>query len=125
LDLVSTLPVIYANESRILELIENLFSNALKYAVADGMVKIEMGSKETEDAFLVFFKDHGPGIEKAYFEKVFNLFYRLGTEQEGTGVGLTVAKKIMESHYGLIWVESKLQQGATFWLKFPKSSGVE
>lgn len=114
------LPTLHANESRILQLFENLLSNALKYATKPEGTVIDIGKRVTEDSNLVYFKDNGPGIAREYHEKIFGLFYRLDTQQEGTGIGLAVAAKVMKFHGGCIWVESELGNGTTFWLKFPK-----
>lgn len=115
------LPVIYANESRILQLFENMLSNALKYAYNPAGSVLSIGSKEHDDAYLVWFRDNGPGIPEEYHEKIFGLFYRLDPETEGTGIGLAVAAKVMKFHNGKIWVESSPGEGATFWLSFSKN----
>lgn len=113
------LPVIQANRSRVLQVFENLISNALKYAGNPAGSLIEIGTEsDTTDQF-VYVKDNGPGIEPIYHEKIFGLFYRLDVSQEGTGIGLAVARKIMKYYGGDIWVESKPGEGATFWLRFP------
>ncbi len=114
------LPVIYANESRILQVFENILSNTVKYAVQSDSPFLEIGSKEEEDHYLIYCKDNGPGIPVQYHKKIFGLFYRLGSKQEGTGIGLTVVKKVMNFHNGEVQVESEEGKGATFWLKFPK-----
>ncbi len=116
----SEFPTLYANESRILQVFENLLGNALKYATNPNGSVINIGASEAEENHLIYFKDNGPGIDKAYHKKIFRLFYRLNNEMEGTGIGLAVAAKVMKFHNGSIWVESKPNNGATFWLKFPK-----
>ncbi len=113
-------PTIYGNESRILQLFENILSNALKYAHNSHQPPIlEIGSISHEDHSLVYCKDNGPGIESAFHQKIFGLFYRLDTQQEGSGIGLTIAQKVMKLHGGNIWIESSPSEGTTFWLKFP------
>jgi len=116
----STLPTLYVNESRILQIFENLLVNALKYAINPNGSVINIGASETEEHQLIYFKDNGPGIAKEYHKKIFGLFYRLNNDKEGTGIGLAVAAKVMKFHNGSIWVESEPNNGATFWLKFPK-----
>ncbi|MCG8038745.1 MAG: ATP-binding protein [Candidatus Thiodiazotropha taylori] len=114
------LPVIYANESRTLQLFENILSNAVKYVKNESIPpSLEIGSVPSNDGRLIYCRDNGPGIPQEYHEKIFGLFYRLGSIEEGTGIGLAVAKKVMKFHNGLIWVESEPNQGAVFWLKFP------
>jgi len=117
------LPTIYGNESRILQLFENLLGNALKYGQSsegESLITIE-GHKEP-DADLIRFSDNGPGIDSKYHEKIFNLFYRLSNESEGTGIGLAVAAKVMKFHQGSIWVESIPGKGASFCLRFGRRS---
>ncbi len=117
------LPAIYGNESRILQLFENILSNALKYAHNPHQPPIlEIGSLSFEDHSLVYCKDNGPGIESAFHQKIFGLFYRLDPQQEGTGIGLTIVQKVMKLHGGDIWIESSPGEGATFWLKFPAAN---
>lgn len=116
----SRLPVIVGNESRILQLFENIVSNAIKYARnPEETPVLEIGSIIEQDHHLIYCKDNGPGIELAFQQKVFALFYRLDTQPEGTGIGLAIAKKVMRSHGGDIWIESTGGKGTTFWLKFP------
>lgn len=119
----SELPVIYANESRVLQVFENILSNALKYAHNDEGGRMEIYAAEDEDWWYIFCKDNGPGIPLEYHEKIFGLFYRLETNTEGTGVGLAVVKKIMKFHGGDIRVEPQTGiegEGTIFRLTFPK-----
>ncbi len=116
------LPTIYANESRILQVFENLLSNALKYGSGEDGTSINVGIKDNAASHLLYFSDDGQGIPKEYQEKIFGLFYRLDSNVEGTGIGLAVSKKVMTNHGGKIWVESTPGQGATFWLEFPKDT---
>lgn len=113
-------PTICINESRILQLFENMMSNAFKYAknpAGENIVKI--GSREDNGEHLFYIRDNGPGISSEYHEKIFGLFYRLDNTMEGTGIGLAVARKVMQFHNGRIWIESEPGHGATFWLAFP------
>lgn len=114
------LPTINANESRVLQVFENLLSNALKYGRNEQGSCIKIGAKDSKNNTLIYFSDNGKGIATEFQEKIFGLFYRLDTEPDGTGIGLAVAKKVMKHHGGDIWVESTPTQGATFWLTFPK-----
>lgn len=115
------LPVIECEEVHIMQIFQNLFSNAIKYMdKQQGWIKV--GCLE-EDGFWKFnVTDNGPGIEKQNFEKIFKIFQALPTSPdfEGTGVGLTVTKKIVELYNGRIWIESKVGEGSTFFFTFPK-----
>jgi len=115
------LPVIEAEETQIMQVFQNLLSNAIKYMdKPQGWIKV--GCVE-EDGFWKFsVADNGPGIEEKYFERIFKIFQALPTSPkfEGTGVGLTIAKKIVELYNGKIWVESKVGEGSTFFFTLPK-----
>lgn len=113
-------PVIYANESRVLQVFENMMSNAFKYGGNPSKNVVSIGSRKGEGEELFYIRDKGRGIPKEYQEKIFSLFYRLDKTTPGTGIGLSVARKVMQFHGGRIWVESEEGKGATFWLAFPK-----
>ena len=117
----NTMPVIECAETHIMQLFQNLLSNAIKYMdKQQGQIKV--GCVE-EDGFWKFsIADNGPGIEEKHFEKIFKMFQALSVREdfEGTGVGLTVAKKIVELYGGNIWVESKIGKGSTFFFTLPK-----
>jgi PAS domain S-box-containing protein len=115
------LPTIEFEPTRITQVFQNLLSNAVKYMdKPKGRVKV--GSVE-EDGFWKFsVADNGPGIEEKHFERIFQMFQTLAPrdEFESTGVGLTVAKKIVELYKGEIWLESKPGEGSTFFFTLPK-----
>ena len=114
------LPTINGNESRMLQLFENILSNAIKYAHnAEQRSQLEIGAIRKEQHWLIYCQDNGEGIDPAFHQKIFGLFYRLCTQQEGSGIGLAIAKKVMKLHGGDIWIESIPGNGAIFWLRFP------
>jgi nitrogen-specific signal transduction histidine kinase/CheY-like chemotaxis protein len=115
------LPVIEFEETHIMQVFQNLLSNAIKYMdKPKGWIKI--GCVEQDGFWKFSVADNGPGIEDKHFEKIFKIFQALPTSPmfEGTGVGLTIAKKIVELYNGKIWVESKVGQGSTFFFTLPK-----
>ncbi len=115
------LPVIECDETQIMQVFQNLLSNAIKYMdKSQGWIKV--GCVEQDGFWRFSVADNGPGIEEKYFEKIFKIFQALPTSPmfEGTGVGLTIAKKIVELYNGKIWVESKVGQGSTFFFTLPK-----
>jgi len=114
------LPALIADESDVRRVFENLITNALKYGSNGQSAKIEVGGDSAENERRYFVRDHGPGIDPRYHQKVFGLFQRLDTKQEGTGVGLASVAKIMGIHGGRVWVESEPGSGATFWVAFPR-----
>ncbi len=118
------LPVIEFEETRIMQVFQNLLSNAIKYMdKPKGWIKI--GCVEQDGFWKFSVADNGPGIEEKHFEKIFKIFQALPTSPmfEGTGVGLTIAKKIVELYNGKIWLESKVGQGSTFFFTLPKQRG--
>ena len=120
------LPVIVAEPTRLQQLFHNLISNAVKYMdKAQGQVHV--GFTDGGGEWLFFVADNGPGIEARHFEKIFQLFQTLAPRDrvESTGVGLTLAKKIVEMYGGRIWVESVPGAGATFHFSLPKAAAAQ
>ena len=115
------LPRITCDRVRLTEVFANLISNAIKFCDKPKPC-IEIGYSLKGIFYEFYVKDNGPGIEEQYFNKIFEIFQRLGKREdnEGTGAGLTIAKKIIEMHNGKIWVESKIGEGATFYFTIPK-----
>ena len=110
------LPVIHAYQSPLRQVFQNLVSNALKYSRVNVPVQIHISVKELDDHWQFAVKDNGLGIAGEYFDKIFIIFQRLHNKDEfsGTGMGLAITKKIIESHDGKIWVESEEGIGSTF-----------
>ena len=121
---LNELPPLHANESRVLQIFENLIGNAVKYAGASA--RVQVGGSTDGSTVRYYVKDDGPGIAPEFQEEVFGLFQRLDPKIEGTGVGLAVVRRVMAFHGGRVWVESKgAGDGATFWLEFPEQRAVE
>ncbi|WP_145214449.1 ATP-binding protein [Planctomycetes bacterium TBK1r] len=119
------LPHVRADQSDLRRVFDNLISNAIKYAGDVQNPRIEIGSAESSHHQRYYVRDNGPGIEPDYQEKVFGLFQRLETKKEGTGLGLASVRKIARMHGGRAWVESRPNQGATFWIEFPKCEAIQ
>lgn len=110
------LPTIVCHPTRIGEIFRNLIVNGIKYNKSDKKT-IEIGSFDDGGKLVFFVKDNGIGIKTEHQAKIFKLFKRLHGKMDyggGTGIGLAVTKKIVEMHNGRIWVESKKDQGTTF-----------
>ncbi|WP_444846630.1 sensor histidine kinase [Duganella caerulea] len=116
------LPTVLIEPTRIQQVFHNLISNAIKYMdKPDGEIEIACADDGSHWRFSV--RDNGPGIETRHFERIFQLFQTLASRDrvESTGVGLALAKKIVEMYHGRIWLESQMGQGSTFWFTLPKS----
>ncbi len=111
-----TLPVVLGDETQLLQLFQNLIANALKFTRTEAPPRIHASALPIEGGWLFSFRDNGIGIDPQYFERIFQIFQRLHTRAEypGTGIGLALAKRIVERHQGRIWVESVPGQGSTF-----------
>jgi signal transduction histidine kinase len=115
------LPVIKCGETQITQVFQNLLSNAVKY-MDKPQGHIRVGCVEENGFWKFSIADNGPGIEKEYFEKIFEIFQTLSRHDDkgGTGIGLTLVKKIVALYGGEIWLESELGQGSTFYFTLPK-----
>jgi signal transduction histidine kinase/CHASE3 domain sensor protein len=118
-------PRVMCDRIRISEVFSNLISNAIKYCRKGIKPVVELGCADKGSVYEFYVKDNGIGIDKQYHDKVFQIFQRLhakGGEYEGTGAGLTIAKKIVENHNGRIWVESEGEgKGSIFYFTLPKA----
>jgi len=110
------LPVIHHYRAPLFQVLQNLISNALKYSHPDRNPDITVSAIWRDKAWIISVQDNGIGIEPAYFDKIFVLFERLHSKHEygGTGMGLAIVKKVMDSLQERIWVESENGQGAVF-----------
>ena len=114
------LPVMPYNPTQLKEVFTNLLSNAIKYSKPGKKSKIEVGWKENAEDNLIWVKDNGIGIDERHKDKIFEAFERITKDQKGTGIGLSIVKKIIELHGGRVWVESKFGEGSKFNFTVPK-----
>jgi len=119
----SQIPVVIGDRSLLKHAFENILGNAIKYTRTKEEAVIEIGmSNQTEETIEIYVKDNGVGFDMAYSEKLFGVFQRLHSSEEfeGTGIGLANVKQIIEKHGGSVRAESKVNEGAIFFVSLPK-----
>jgi signal transduction histidine kinase len=135
---VSDLPTLDANRGQIRQVFQNIISNALKFSRPDVPPVIEILSKrlaeksfqsaQSDDGnyYMICIRDNGIGFNEKYVNNIFSLFERLNSKDkyEGTGIGLAIAKKIIDKHNGLITAVSKEGLGAEFQMILPISQAI-
>jgi PAS domain S-box-containing protein len=118
------LPIISADETQIVELFQNLIANAIKFSPS--FPRIFISSRTENDNYVFSIRDEGIGIEEQYFDRIFQIFQKLHPKEQfaGTGIGLSICKRIVERHGGRIWVESELGKGTRFFFTIPLNSNL-
>lgn len=117
------LPVIKANSQQMDQLFTQLIDNAIKFRDPSKKPEIIIRSEARDKGYVFSVSDNGIGMDKAYKDKIFALFLRLHNQQsayEGSGIGLSIVKKIVEQHEGKIWIESAVGEGTTVFFFLPK-----
>lgn len=123
-EIPSPLPSVSADQNRILQVLINLISNAVKFTESGQiLIGVEDTKAQTEERVTFFVQDSGMGIPKNYLDQVFEKFKQVEDHQsgkpKGTGLGLPICKEILEAHRGEIWVESEEGKGSTFFFTLP------
>ncbi len=119
------MPTLGANGTQIVELFQNLIGNGMKFT-KEAQPRVHISAKEGEGEWVFSVSDNGIGISFDDKDRIFKMFQRLHNKGEfpGTGIGLSICKRIVERHRGHIWVESELGKGSTFHFTLPKGQGV-
>jgi len=113
-------PMVNGYRNRLYQVFYNLVENAIKYTDQSKDALVEIGCKLGGKEHQFYTRDTGPGIPKEHWAKIFQIFYTLEPERvSGTGIGLSIVKKIIENHGGRIWLESELGKGTTFYFTLP------
>jgi signal transduction histidine kinase len=109
------MPQARCDEKRLQQVFHNLVENAIKHARSAPHPRVDVGWTRTSGGVRFEVRDNGPGIPKEQLQDIFKLFHRIpGTPGEGTGIGLAVARQLVEAHGGEIWCESREGGGSTF-----------
>lgn len=120
---IDDMPNVNGDKTRLIEVYQNLLENALKFIGDQPAPLIHVGATQETGKTCFFVRDNGIGISAEYHQLVFELFERLSPDVNGTGVGLTLVKRIVEVHGGEIWVESDGPgHGCTLWFTLPDMS---
>lgn len=116
----------YGDPSLIHQVWINLINNSVKFSKYKPITIVEIGCYQKDDQTVYFVKDRGAGFDMKYYTKLFGVFQRLhGQEEfEGTGIGLAIVQKIVTKHNGLVWGESVLNEGASFYFSMPNEKFV-
>ena len=119
------LPTLSMNAARLAQVFQNLVGNAVKFRRPDEAPAVHVSCLPREEEWLFAVRDNGIGIDPQYRERIFVIFRRLHTRAEypGTGIGLSICKKIIERHGGRIWVESGTGAGSSFLFTLPRKGG--
>jgi light-regulated signal transduction histidine kinase (bacteriophytochrome) len=119
--IIDNLPVIYADEAQVAQLLQNLIANSLKFR-GEEAPRIRIFSERKKNEIVICVRDNGIGIDPQHVDRIFLIFQRLHRRgvYPGTGIGLAICKKIVERHGGRIWVESTTDQGSLFCFTLPE-----
>jgi light-regulated signal transduction histidine kinase (bacteriophytochrome) len=119
----SDLPTVPADEVRMVQLLQNLVGNAIKYRGPEAP-RIHVSAHHGNTGWMFSVQDNGIGISPEYAQQIFGVFKRLhGQNYPGTGIGLAICQRIVERYGGRIWVESALGEGSTFFFTLPAVAG--
>jgi signal transduction histidine kinase len=127
IDLIVNKPglIVNADGPKLEQVFNNLISNAIKFSIAATVIKVEISG--SENSVIIDVRDQGQGIPEAELDKLFKPFQKTSVKSTGgeksTGLGLSIAKRIVEAHKGVIRVESKVGEGTTFYVELPLAVG--
>ena len=114
------LPAAHIDRSQFVQLFQNLIGNSLKYCKPGARPQVHVSAQPRGAEWVVAVRDNGVGFDNKHRDKIFGVFQRLNNaERTGTGIGLTICKRIVERHGGRIWAESQPGEGAVFSFSIP------
>ena len=124
-EILPGLPTVVGDRVRLLQVLQNLLDNAVRSVADAAEPKIEIGAQRVDGEVVCFVRDNGHGIDPRFHEKVFHLFERVDPKAGGSGIGLALARRILQFHGGRIWVESEAGKGAAFYFVIPGPAADE
>ena len=120
-EIAADMPIIFGDGPRLVEVLQNLIENAVKWTADLPDPRIIIGARQDNRETVCYVRDNGTGIDPRHHEKIFGLFEKLDPRSEGSGVGLALVKRIIEVHGGRIWIESEgVGRGSTFCFTLPQ-----
>jgi signal transduction histidine kinase len=123
---IGDLPDCYGDENMLNQLFSNVISNAIKYRDPERKLKISIDGVRRYRKVQFRIRDNGIGIAKMHLDKIWQVFFRVdGKQVPGDGIGLSVVKRIVDKHNGVIWVESTENVGSTFFIELPAEEFIE
>lgn len=122
---LGTLPTVRGDRAMLEQVFVNLLGNAIKYTGKRADAEITIGHSADKHSTVLYVRDNGVGFDMNYAERLFGVFQRLHSEKEfeGTGIGLANVRRIVTRHGGRTWAESKVGEGATFYVLLPNTVG--
>lgn len=123
----TSLPRVCVDRILFRQLLQNVISNSMKFTAVREKALITVGCTITQDNYVFYIRDNGVGFDMKYSGKLFGLFQRLHTsdEFEGSGIGLVTVKKIIEKHDGKVWIDGKVDEGATVYFTLPLEASAQ
>ena len=122
IEIQGAIPPVNGNESALTQCISNLLGNAVKFVAPGVTPKVRAWAETHNSRVRLFFEDNGIGIEKHAHERIFQIFQRLDSKSEGTGIGLAIVKKAIERMRGTVGLKSEPGKGSTFWLELARAN---
>jgi len=121
INLKTPLPTVSGDVGQLNRVFQNLISNAIKFKRVDHIPTIDIDCQRAKNHWQIAVKDNGIGIDSKFYDRVFVIFQRLHRREDypGTGIGLSICKKVIERHNGNMWIESVIGQGTTFYFTIP------